>query len=229
MLANPLQDNLDRELRRAAGQGQFSASAEHVARLLKQGANANAVSDEENYTALHMAAIWGGEYADAIMEALLGAGAQVDARCLMGATPTFWCALMEAQARSPHMPVRCMQLLLAHGADPNGVDQDGVSALMLAAEAASAELVQLLLASGANVQQVSIHGDTALHRAARSENSGAGVKVRLLLEAGANLDLQDGEQKRPIDLARFEARRAFEEWVLEKSVAPGPVKAPPRI
>ena len=78
---------------------------------------------------------------------------------------------------------------LAHGADVNGTDTNGLTALMLASGRGHAAIVQLLLEKGANVGQLDpIAGNQALHHAAQHGNAAV---VKLLLGAGAFINLQN--------------------------------------
>ena len=62
---------------------------------------------------------------------------------------------------------RCVQILLAHGADATAQDASGYSALHYAAHNGSVEIVQLLLEGGADASAVDGDGCTALHLAQR--------------------------------------------------------------
>ncbi|KJE90312.1 hypothetical protein CAOG_01642 [Capsaspora owczarzaki ATCC 30864] len=75
--------------------------------------------------------------------------------------------------------------LLAHGANPNLAAAQGISPLMLAAEALSFPLVEMLLRAGADVLARDSHNRTVLMHAARSRAAGeAFAKVdRLIMDA----------------------------------------------
>ena len=74
-----------------------------------------------------------------------------------------------------------MQILLSANADVNAVDEDGETALYLAAEAGDSDIVKLLLDAGADVNIRNEDGETALV-IARKENQQRVVQV---LEAAA--------------------------------------------
>lgn len=97
-----------------------------------------------------------------------------------GATP-----LMHAAAVGS---VEAMTLLLDNGANVNGTNATGATALMWAAT--DIEKVRLLLARGADAKAVSQRGRTALFLAARSEPSAEIAKV--LIAAGADMRAVDG-------------------------------------
>ncbi len=84
---------------------------------------------------------------------------------------------------------RAVKSLLKAGADPNGRDDIGATALMHAAAFASVECMRALLDGGADAQAISSGGATALMWA-----TGDVRKVRLLLDRGAapNARSQDG-------------------------------------
>lgn len=98
-----------------------------------------------------------------------------------------------------------VEVLLAHGADANGLDPDGDTPLMCAAAYGCLTAVEALLAHGVDVNITNPAGITALHNAAwrpfgydnhveygRDENCiDQGLKnqiINLLLEQGANID-----------------------------------------
>jgi predicted LPLAT superfamily acyltransferase len=79
--------------------------------------------------------------------------------------------------------------LLAHGADPNGADDTGVTPLMYASAVGSIETVRALLDGGADVNATASDGGTSLIWATADA-----AKVRLLLERGAHINavMKDG-------------------------------------
>lgn len=125
---------------------------------------------------------------------------------LSGATP-FWLA-----ARNVNVPL--MRALLEGGADPSLTTDNGVTPLMVAAgltqiqgprarrgdvsqfysnwgPADSLETITFLVALGADVNAVNPSGQTALHGAAYM---GADDVVRVLVQSGAKLNVQDYSQ-----------------------------------
>jgi hypothetical protein len=120
-------------------------------------------------------------------------------------------------------------LLLAHGADVNAEDCDGVTALD---EAGSAEVVQLLVKNGAKVSRSDIIGRTALHRAvcwqpfqewgppqAGSQWHPEGDRrleaIGALIEAGAAVNALSRNGETPLDLAA-ESLDGAAKWVKEE-------------
>ena len=110
-----------------------------------------------------------------------------------GPEPT---ALMEA-AKNRHIEV--IGILLDAGADVNGADSYGGTALMEAASSNSdPEAVKALLAAGAKVNTQSDYGRSALMRATANENPGA---LTVLLAAGADVNAGAGDGETALMLA----------------------------
>jgi len=79
------------------------------------------------------------------------------------------------------------------------VDDNGETALILAAEAGAEEQVQSLLASGADATIASFSGWTALHGAAECGSVGI---ITALAVAGADVSAAASSGKTPLDIAR---------------------------
>lgn len=105
-----------------------------------------------------------------------------------------------------------MRLLLDNGADPGLTQNNGTTALMMAAglgrglgvfakdyatEAQMLEGVKVLVARGVDVNAANDKGQTALHFAALSSDS----IVQFLGEHGARLDAKDKQGRTPLDMA----------------------------
>ena len=124
---------------------------------------------------LHDAA-WSGDVA--LIEILIGAGAQVDARHTeTGSTPLHYAAITNH--------VEAVAILLDKGAQISAASKTGATALHLAANRGYKEIVELLLGRGAKVDARDDHGGTPLVEAAWK---GHVAVVRLLLEKGANVN-----------------------------------------
>jgi uncharacterized protein len=120
----------------------------------------------------------------------------------VGATP-FLLAAMAAD-----VPV--MRALVARGADPKLVAGDSTTALMLAAglgrylaeshvtEQQAIEAVKVSLELGNDVNAVNQAGSTALHGAAHIK---ANAIVRMLVEAGASMDVKNRRGQTPLMVA----------------------------
>jgi len=96
--------------------------------------------------------------------------------------------------------VACFELLLRYGADVNATDEDGATALnYLTAGGTTAQWVERFINAGADVHMASRGtGATPLHYAAQGGNCDA---VRLLIRAGAALDVVNVAGKTPLELA----------------------------
>jgi ankyrin repeat protein len=113
--------------------------------LLYAGGNVRATTRLGGYTPLHLASQTGTR---AVVDALVGRGADVNGRASSGAT-----ALMLAAAAGNSAVV---QTLLEHGADANATESaNGQTALMFGAAANRAEAVRMLLQRGAKADLVS--------------------------------------------------------------------------
>jgi len=160
--------------------------------LLARGEDVNAQTDEG--TPLMMAVQRGDPE---LVQLLLDDGARVNVMHRSGNTPLIMSArlsFVELNAKpndpAPASSSGVMSLLLAKGADANGVGQYGRTALM---EANSVKKVKLLLARGAQVDVKDQYGATALTRAV---DRGDMSVVEALLKAGAaglNAQNEDGE------------------------------------
>ncbi|XP_063180202.1 ankyrin repeat and SOCS box protein 10 isoform X4 [Chroicocephalus ridibundus] len=135
-------------------------SIECVQQLLQHGASVNSRTEEEDDTALHVAARHG--LTDHI-QLLLLYGAELEARNKEEQTP------LNAGCAQPHQPqdmdryYRVCQLLVESGANIDAADRDRQHPLHLACKNANAQIVELLLARGANVNVMNYSGNTALH------------------------------------------------------------------
>jgi ankyrin repeat protein len=94
-------------------------------------------------------------------------------------------------------------LLLAHGAEVNGVDEDGYSPLMDSVQnCLDGGLASLLLRAGAKVNLIAEDGNSALTAAAFSGNENA---IYVLTAAGANLAAKTKEGETALTIARDRA------------------------
>jgi ankyrin repeat protein len=113
-----------------------------------------------------------------------------------------------------------IELLLAHGADPQLAQKNGTTALMFsnglgrgvsafakdyASEGDLLAATKLLVAHGADVNAKSVAGLTPLHYAAQAADANfaqpSDALVLFLLEKGANVDVTDKQGRTPVDMA----------------------------
>ncbi|MFF3468006.1 ankyrin repeat domain-containing protein [Streptomyces sp. NPDC002619] len=99
-----------------------------------------------------------------------------------------------------HGDVAGLRELLAGGEDPDAVDTAGWTPLHFAAQAQDPLAAEMLLPAGALVDVGDQHGGTALWRAVFSFR-GEGATLRVLLEAGADLDRENSHGVSPRGLA----------------------------
>lgn len=130
----------------------------------------------------------------------------VNARRADGSTPLQWAAFSDDVAEAKR--------LIAAGADVKATNNYGVSAMLLAADISSTELIQLLLKNGADASSANPDGETALHLVTRAGNIEA---ARLLLQAGAKVDPREklGEQT-PLMWAVARRHPAMVEFLLSQ-------------
>ena len=174
-------------------QAALADQAEVVRVLLAQGLDVNASDSLYGYTPLHEAARKGNV---AVLGILITAGAKLNARDRNAAT-----ALHAAIGNNQ---LEAAKVLLEGGCDANARDGDGASALHYAVQVNDPAALSLLLAHQANPnartnESWDLPGNTTpLHLAAAS---GELALVRLLVEAGADVNAADADGKKPLNLA----------------------------
>ncbi|XP_028999648.1 ankyrin repeat and SOCS box protein 5-like [Betta splendens] len=201
-------------LHEAASQGRLLV----LRTLLAQGYQANIVTID-HVTPLHEACLSGHV---ACVRALIHAGANVNAATIDGVTPLYNCCasgsascaelLLQNGARTQtaqlHFPSalheacrrghsRCVEALLSHGADPDYQVPHLGSPLYVACLNQHTACSRILLQRGASVN-VGRGGDSPLHAAVRQDRA---EQVAALLDYGADVNLRDGDNQRPVELA----------------------------
>ena len=178
----------DARLRDAAARG----DAEAVRGALEDGADLEA-RDDQGRTPLLLATH--GNNVDAARE-LIEAGADVNAKDAMQDS-----AYLYAGARGLD---EILAMTLAHGADLRSTNRYGGTALIPAAERGHVATVRTLLRAGVAVDHVNRLHWTALLEAILLGDGGARHVqiVQLLLEAGADPELADGDGVTPLAHAR---------------------------
>lgn len=192
-----------------------SSKAEHVALLLKAGADATAHTGLKFCEATVLTSAVQCKATPEVLRLLIAAGADVNKGVRDRAyidTPlgeAIWTrdtdsvrTLLEAGANAnppgdsylslatARGDARVLQMLLEAGADVNAVDGNGDTALLHAARAKNPESLQILLAAGAQVNLTNKKGETALMRAAFVGNV---PHVAALLAAGADKTLRNAD------------------------------------
>lgn len=192
------------------GYASMLARADIMEELLKHGAQANSRDSRSLATPLHITATGNALIADSIK--------------LMGNA-----SLVKQHQAHMDAPAAC-RALLKYGADVNAADIDGTTPLMIAAMDGCTETLSVLLESGANIRATDTQGRTALMLAVMSPEAKADISlshvspasatkvkphvirsmsqypdvagtVKLLLKAGANVQIKDKHGKRAVDYA----------------------------
>jgi len=214
---------------------------ENVKKLLDLGANIEGKSTNGN-TALSLACMYGHEHVasflldrDANIDALniynLSAlylacrNANVEAARLLlarGANvdlgdPPILAAIQDSHEEEEQMDCRLQLvcLLADHNANLKAVDEDGLTALMLAIRYSQAAVIEFLLDRDANIDELNNDNESALYLACFYANVEA---ARLLIARGANVDLGDPpilaacrsvhkDDRAEVDMSTFWARR----------------------
>ena len=174
--------------------------ARAVQLLLEEGANVDA-RDEGGRTALIAAAY--GNRLD-VARSLIEAGADVNAK-----DQTQQSAYLISTSEVGDDP-RMLELTLRNGANVHSLDSYNGTGLIRAAERGHVRIVERLLQTSVEVDQVNNLGWTALLEAIILGDGGPRHTkvVRLLVGAGADVNLADGEGVTPLEHAR---RRGHEE------------------
>jgi ankyrin repeat protein len=157
----------------------FAARSDEVAvvnELLSRRVSVDVAAAENDGTPLMFAAESGATNAAAV---LIAAGADVNRRYSVRLRNTI---LMEA---AWYGQLGSVKLLLEHGANLEGTDNNGNTALTCAANAGRTNVVQYLLKQGANRNATNRNGWTALMQAVEAKQL---ESVRVLLEAGADVN-----------------------------------------
>lgn len=215
LLAEPVRIRPTEELNAALHKAIVAGDLGRMKMILDEGAEPNA-KDSEGTPALMNAAL----YASAShMKVLMDRGADVNARNGMEATALIWAAGDAAKAR----------LLMDRGADVNAQSKLGRTPLMVAASVAGNwSTVKLLLAKGARVDVkdnvepipvVPVGGGkgTALIDACRT---GDLETVRMLLDAGAEVNATDSRNGSALSEAVMYGRRELVKLLLAKGADP---------
>ncbi|MDT4897463.1 MAG: ankyrin repeat protein 50 [Acidobacteriota bacterium] len=170
------------------------ASCDEVARLLiKAGAGVNTRNPFVKPT-LHMAFYHYDYVSDETINALMKAGADINAVDSDGST-----TLMEAIG---YHKEEVAKILLRAGAHVNARDKPGRTALMRAAFSSTLDFVSLLIKSGADVNAADARGQTALVYAADSPYVVVRADVtKALIAAGANVNAADEKGRTTLMLA----------------------------
>ena len=155
--------------------------------VLKAGADPNA-KDEDGMTALRHVA-WTGKNQVNVTKRLIAAKADVNLTA-----DDDWTPLIQVMYADPSVAVPVAQVLLQAGADASIVNNEGNSALMLAAKRGMPALIPALVKGGADINARGRDG-TSLGLAAEE---GQTAVVQALLEANADPNLGTKDNQTPL-------------------------------
>jgi len=166
--------------------------------LIKSAAELE-IRGQKGWTALHNAASGGEKGYKEVAEALLDAGASVDALSETMLTP-----LHEAAGKSL---VEIVQLLVDRGANVNARDKFNNTPLRMCASNAQSfatietfkKTVEILLKAGADINAGTTINTTSLHSVVKWGNVEA---VQFMLERGADANIRTSKGELPIDFSK---------------------------
>lgn len=164
-----------------AGDTVLTKAAEHgrrgvVRALIRAGVDLGAPRRDDGATALHMAAMSG--YGD-ICASLIRAGADVEVRTPRGMSPLHFAAIGGSTGTN-----NAVDVLLELGADIDGADYQGWTAVVHASYVHEPDMIEYLLSKGASLAVRDLNGDTPLHHAM---HNGMEAHVRTMLKYGADV------------------------------------------
>ncbi len=108
---------------------------------------------------------------------------------------------------------------LKHGANPNFLNERGITPLMHAVSVNNSEMAVLLLANGALANVEDKRGSTALHMAA---TNGSVAMVMLLLGKNASIEIINKDRETPIAVAERCSRHLRDKFRQPESIFPKP-------
>lgn len=182
-------DGLHTPLMRAAYRGHY----EVMKMLIDAGADVNAVHSTTHSVLYH--ALESEQLRAEMIQLLLDAGVNLNPPPLFRAIQSF-----HTEDEKSEVP-KIMEMLIDAGADVNVRDQSGFTPLIYAAcRPGNNPLIEILLRSGAEINAtVEVSGFTALAFAVTMKHT---ETVRLLIKAGADLELPDNSGNTPLMRAK---------------------------
>lgn len=190
------------------------ADRDRIASALAAGADPNFEITDSFFSDAHRALIFALDANRADLAHLFldhGANPHLDS-APQGWTPLMWAAM----SPSPLM-IPVVHRLLAAGANPNAVSEDGASALLLACKAGHPEAIKALLEAGADPRHRDQSGWGAFHHLALFGHHGL---MDRLFQAGAPVNLLGADERRtPLHVALSLVSRKGAQKLLELGAA----------
>lgn len=184
--------------------------------LLKEGASPNALQHREKGQLTVLGQACKGENAE-IVSALIEAGADVHKTSRFADDDE-----VPIQTAVRHSNVEVVRALLKHGANVNDQTSEGFTALHKAARRGSADILRVLLSEGqADHSLRLINGSQAIHFAAEWNHPEC---IRLLVEAGADINSQNDSGKTPLHWAVENYGADAVQWLLSNGADAGLVE-----
>ncbi|KAL7949509.1 ankyrin repeat-containing domain protein [Trichoderma barbatum] len=169
----------------------YSGDLKAVRLLIHYGASTD-VQGEDGLTPLHYAVLLD---KDDIMSLIASQAAQQSALNINDAKGNTALSLA-TQKKNPAIT----QILIRHGASCNAADSRGLTAIHHAARLGFNEGLRMLLDGGGDPNALDVQNYSPIHHAINGGYSNADM-VKMLAEAGANLETRDGNKRTPLMLA----------------------------
>lgn len=203
---------LDEQLLEALWSGQ----CQKVGGLLKQGANPNARNQKVG-TALMKASLF---CPPPVVTLLIDKGADLEARDDEGFTPLLF-AIERDRPEEPRRSVQneVVRLLLARKANAAVKDEDGNTAVHIAARQRNPDVTKILLAAGLPADARNKDGATPLFLAAER---GVLDNVRVLLDAGADVNAKENNGITVVAIAMNRGNADVLQLLQERGAKSGP-------
>lgn len=109
---------------------------------------------------------------------------------------------------------KVVQMLLDHGADPNVKDEEGITAMMLAACCGSTKVVSVLAKGGADLNAKNVQGGTAFLAASMLGKTSV---VKMMLSLGVDPLVSDNKGQNALMLASFYGHLPVAEMLLQST------------